>query len=90
MNIVDVVSDFFGMVILMTNNKESRPHIEVIYAGEVSKVSINSYKTLYSGKLNEHALGILQDWIEKNRHRLIENWNNLKSGKPIKKIEPIV
>lgn len=77
-----MLSEFYGMVILMYKNEETKPHVEVIDGGEVSRVAIDSYKKIYAGDLNIDALDILQEWIDQHKEILIENWKTTQKNSP--------
>lgn len=85
----NIVSKFYGMIVLMSKESDSKPHFEVIYDGEVSKFSIADGR-MYEGNLISDGQDIIRDWYNTNLHLLRENWRLLSQNQKLKPIPPIL
>lgn len=87
---VFVISEFYGMTVLMDKDSHKELSIEVLYGGESSKISIKTFQCIGGEKLNEDAHEILKEWMNKNRTSLLRNADSTKNGKKPEKIAPIL
>lgn len=84
-----IISEFYGMEILMPRFKDAPPYFEVYYEGEVYRFSISPCRMLVLGNLSPVAQEAVQEWAQLHKSELEENWNRIESKQPFIKIEPI-
>jgi hypothetical protein len=84
-----VISTFYGMTVLMSLQKEDRPHFEVVYDGNISKFSIED-GTMYEGDLIQDGQDIINEWYMNNKYNLKQNWELLLKNKKPLPISPIL
>ena len=82
------LSRFFGIVITMYASDHNPPHFHAEYAGEEALFDIVN-GVFMRGSLPSKEAHIVLAWYEIHKDELIENWNNLKSGKRHFKINPL-
>ena len=56
----------------------------------------NEYKAIISikdgvvkGEMPGRALKMILEWLEQHKEELMENWEKVQKGDPLKKIEPL-
>lgn len=85
-----IVSEFYGMQILMPRSKDNSPYFEVHYAGKVHHCSIVfPYNMLTKENLSPTAQEAIRDWARQHTKELQENWNRIGTPQPFSKIKPI-
>jgi len=85
------LSRFFGIVIQMYQEKNSRHHLRHFHARyqEFSATyQIDPLKALESS-LPQRQRRLVEAWAELHREELLHDWNLLISGKPIEPIKPL-
>ncbi len=82
------ISRFYGILIKMFYNDHNPPHFHAEY-GEF-KAIITIDKGIVEGKMPKIALKLIFDWLDLHRDELMENWQNCKEKKKLKKIEPLI
>jgi len=84
------VSRFYGILIIMFFREgfNEEPHFHVRYGEYDAKVSINDLSVI-KGKLPSRATGLVKEWAAMHKEELNENWNRIKRGEPLNKIEPL-
>ena len=65
-----------------------KPHFHVRYNEYDAKISINDF-TILNGNLPTHAYSLVKEWSELHQKELFENWERIKKGEPLNKIEPL-
>jgi hypothetical protein len=65
------------------------PHFHVKYNDFRAIISINDLKVI-DGKLPPRVLGLVMEWAELNKNKLLENWTMVKDTGKWFKIEPLV
>jgi Domain of unknown function (DUF4160) len=82
------ISRFLGIIIVMYYNDHSPPHFHAKY-GEFEAVIAIDTGEVVEGRLPPRALGLVQEWRERNRTALAEDWNLARERKALKRIEPL-
>ena len=83
------LSRFLGISILMYFNDHNPPHFHVRYNDDRAIISINELKLL-EGHLPARILGLVIEWAELYKEKLIQNWDLVKTTGKYFKIEPLV
>lgn len=82
-----VISRFYGIAIVMYFNDHNPPHCHAKYSGYEAIFDFDG--NLIEGELPARAANFVTEWILKHITELNENWNNARSGQPLKYIEPL-
>jgi hypothetical protein len=83
------LSRFLGISILMYFDDHNPPHFHVRYNDDRAIISINELKLL-EGHLPARILGLVIEWAELHKEKLIQNWDLVKTTGKYFKIEPLV
>jgi len=78
-----------GISILMYFDDHNPPHFHVRYNDDRAIISINELKLL-EGHLPARILGLVIEWAELRKEKLIQNWDMVKTTGKYFKIEPLV
>lgn len=68
-----IISIFFGIVIRMYHNDHAPSHFHAAYQGFEALIRISD-GSIYAGSLPTKALRLVQEWAERHRPELLENW----------------
>lgn len=84
------ISRFYGILIIMFYREgfNEEPHFHVRYNDFDAKVSIGSYSVI-KGHLPNRAYNLVKEWAALHKDELLENWERIKKGESINKIEPL-
>jgi hypothetical protein len=86
-----VLSMFYGIIIYMYFQDDSRhhiPHIHAKYQDEEAVFSILD-GTLIDGKIPPKKENLVRAWITIHEDELLANWNLAVEGNPTFKIDPL-
>jgi hypothetical protein len=83
------LSRFLGISILMYFDDHNPPHFHVRYNDDRAIISISELKLL-EGHLPARILGLVIEWAELHKEKLIQNWDLVKTTGKYFKIEPLV
>jgi len=83
------LSRFLGISILMYFDDHNPPHFHVKYNDDRASISINELKVL-EGHLPARILGLVIEWAELNKEKLMQNWELVKTTGKFFRIEPLV
>ena len=85
------VSRFFGIIISMyyKEEKHHNSHFHAMYNEHKASISISSFQIL-GGYLPPRVYGLVVEWAVKHKDELINNWELLKEGQPVNKIDPLM
>jgi len=72
----------------MWYNDRHRPHFHVHYAGVKASFEIEGMQLL-EGNLPTHVLNLVVRWTALHQSELLDNWERMRSRKPVLKIEPL-
>ena len=83
-----VISAFFGIVIRMFYQEHEPPHFHAEHRGEQATFSFEGQLitgTIRSGRARRYV----EDWALLHRRELEANWERMKAGRPLERIEPL-
>jgi len=83
------ISRFLGIVIFIYYGEHGTPHFHANYAGQWASVSIDGLK-IVAGDLPGRVQELILEWAEEHHDELIADWELARSGKPLRKIEPLI
>lgn len=84
--LVPTISIFFGILIKMYYEEHNPPpDFHAYYQGFEAVFDIKTGKKT-KGKFPIRAEKIISEWVEDHRVNLLEDWNLMENGKPLKKI----
>jgi hypothetical protein len=83
------ISRFFGIVISMFFDDHNPPHFHARYGEERVATDVRTLQVV-DGALSPRALGLVVEWAALHQEELLEAWELAHSGKPPKKISPLV
>lgn len=82
------ISRFYGIIITMYWDDHLPPLFHVIY-NELEAVFDINEGVFIRGALPSKQARLVLAWYELHKEELIDNWNNIASGKSFKKIAPL-
>jgi hypothetical protein len=83
-----VISRFFGIIIRMYYDDHEPPHVHVEYEGHRALVDFDG-NVLRGAVGSRTALRLVRQWLDLHVRELIEDWELARSGREIKKIDPL-
>ena len=83
-----MISEFFGIYILMYFNDHAPPHFHAKY-GEYEALIQISPLGLLKGDLPTRALSLVIEWAQIHKKELMENRNYAANNKKLHKISPL-
>ena len=78
---------FLGIVITMFGDDHNPPHFHVRYGECKALIAIDG--SIVKGVLPKSVLKNVFRWMEEHQEELLKNWELLKSGEGVQKIEPL-
>jgi uncharacterized protein DUF4160 len=85
---VPKISEFFGIVIAMYYADHAPPHLHARYGERSASIRIDPPGVL-EGDLPPRALGLVMEWLPRNRDALLEDWDRARRGLPLVPIAPL-
>lgn len=82
------ISRFFGIVIRMHFDDHMPPRFHALYGGREAMVGISPPR-LIKGRLPPRAIGLVMEWTELHRVKLLDDWARAKGFQPLDPIEPL-
>ena len=83
-----IISMFFGIVIRMFYRDHEPALFHAEYQGQQAKFDFAG--EMIAGDISSKtARRLIKEWASKNRAELEANWQNMKAGKTLEKIEPL-
>jgi len=83
-----VISMFFGIIIRMFYDEHNPPHIHAEYQGNKAIFDFNG--NILKGDLGSRtASRLVRDWLDIHLNELMQDWELVKQGMEIRKIEPL-
>jgi hypothetical protein len=83
-----VVSTFFGIVIRMFYQEHGVAHFHAEYQGERATFTFDG-KALAGTIRSRTARRLIEDWARSHQQELDRNWERIKTGDPLERIEPL-
>jgi hypothetical protein len=83
-----IISTFFGIVIRMFYKEHEPPHFHAEYQGQLAKCDLDG--EVSAGHIQSAtARALIRRWAASHRGELQENWDKMKEGRPLDRIEPL-
>ena len=83
-----IISEFFGIKILMFWNEHFPEHFHAEYGSMKALISIQSAAVI-KGELPAKQMKLVLAWCEIHRDELLANWNSARQHGQISKIDPL-
>jgi hypothetical protein len=82
------ISRFFGIVIVMYYQEHGEPHFHAKYSGQTGVFSLLDLRMM-EGWLPKRVVSMVLEWAFEHRQELLDNWERVRTGRPIQKIRPL-
>ena len=83
-----IISAFFGIVIRMFYKEHGPPHFHAEYQGQSAKFGLDG--EIIAGNIRSMtARRLIRDWTALHRAEIQANWEKMKAGRSLEKIEPL-
>ena len=83
-----IISVFFGIVVRMFYKEHEPAHFHAEYQGQQGKFDLDGQ--LVVGNLQSGtALRLISEWAGLHRRELELNWEKMKEGRPLDRIQPL-
>jgi hypothetical protein len=82
------LSRFYGIIITMYASDHNPPHFHATFSGREALFSITD-GVFVKGSLPTKESRLVLAWYELHKEELIQNWDDLSTGKPHTKIQPL-
>ncbi len=82
------ISRFFGIIIMMYYDDHNPPHFHAKYGDFQALIGIENF-ALLEGKLPAKSLGLVIEWAALHQEELLQNWQLMREGEQLNKIEPL-
>jgi hypothetical protein len=79
---------FFGIVIRMYYKEQEPAHFHAEYQGQQGKFDLNG-RLLVGNIQSGTALRLVAEWAALHRTELELNWEKMKAGQPLERIQPL-
>jgi hypothetical protein len=83
-----IVSTFFGIVIRMFYREHGPPHFHAEHQGQQASFSLSG-DVVAGGIRSGTALRLVREWALLHRSEIEANWEKMKAGQPLERIEPL-
>jgi len=85
---VPIISVFFGIVIRMFYREHEPAHFHAEYQGQQGKFDLDGELTVGNIR-SKTALRLIREWASHHRRELEADWENVKMGRPLERVEPL-
>ncbi|MCE9544318.1 MAG: DUF4160 domain-containing protein [Planctomycetia bacterium] len=83
-----VISSFYGVIIRMFYQEHEPPHFHAEHGGDQATFSLGG--ELLLGRIrSRRARQQISEWAVRHRRELETNWQHMKAGLPLERIEPL-
>jgi hypothetical protein len=83
-----IISTFFGIVIRMFYKEHEPGHFHAEHQGQQGKFDFDG-NTIVGNIRSRTALRLIREWASSHRTELESNWQKMKAGQPLERIEPL-
>lgn len=83
-----IISVFFGIVIRMFYKEHEPAHFHAEYQGQQGKFDLDG-EMIVGNIRSGTALRLIREWATLHRRELEDNWESMKRGHPLGRIEPL-
>jgi hypothetical protein len=85
---VPIISVFFGIVVRMFYKEHEPAHFHAEYQGQHGKFDFDGHQVVGNVQSGT-ALRLIAEWGALHRVELERNWDRMKTGRPLERIEPL-
>jgi mRNA-degrading endonuclease toxin of MazEF toxin-antitoxin module len=83
-----IISTFFGIVVRMFYQEHEPPHFHVEHQGQHAKCNYDG--DIIAGQIRSAtARDLTRRWAASHRRELEANWEKMKAGRALDRIEPL-
>jgi len=83
-----IISTFFGIIIRMFYREHEPAHFHAEHQGQQGKFDFDG--SMIVGNIRSRtALRLIREWAFLHRTELETNWQKMKAGRPLERIEPL-
>jgi hypothetical protein len=83
-----IISTFFGIVIRMFYKEHEPPHFHAEHQGQQARCDFDG--EIIAGYIrSQTACALIRRWAVSHRRELEANWDKMKEGRPLDRIEPL-
>jgi hypothetical protein len=82
------ISRFYGILIAMFWDEHNPPHFHARYGQYKAAIEIDTLRIL-DGSLPPRALGLVVEWASQHQEELMNNWEQARNNKPLRKVDPL-
>ena len=83
-----IISVFFGILIRMFYREHEPAHFHAEHQAQQAKFDLDG-KIIPGNIPSRTARRLIKQWASAHRRELEKNWNNMKAGRPLERIEPL-
>lgn len=83
-----IISAFFGILRRMFYKEHDPPHFHAEYQGHQGKFGFDG-KMIVGNIYSRAAQRLIREWASVHRRELEANWERMKAGRPLERIEPL-
>lgn len=83
-----IISTFFGIVIRMFYQDHEPAHFHAEYQGQQAKFDLNG-RMIVGAIRSKTARRLIAEWAKRHHRELEGNWDSMKAGRTIERIEPL-
>lgn len=83
-----IISVFFGIVIRMFYKEHEPAHFHAEYQGQQGKFDLDG-EMIVGNIRSRTVFRLIREWASLHRPELEANWENMKAGRPLERIEPL-
>ena len=83
-----IISVFFGIVIRMFYGEHEPAHFHAEHQGQQGKFDLKG-KMIAGNIRSRTALRLIREWASLRGRELEADWENMKAGRPLERIEPL-
>ena len=83
-----IISVFFGIVIRMFYREHEPAHFHAEYQGQQGTFDLKG-KIIAGNIRSRTALRLIREWASLRGRELEADWENMKAGRPLERIEPL-
>ena len=81
------ISRFFGIVIQMYPNEHAPAHFHARYGNHAASFELRTLQV--TGDFPKRATRLVKDWARMHEPELLANWDAMRSGGEVRRIEPL-
>ena len=83
-----IISVFFGIVIRMFYREHEPAHFHAEYQGQQGKFDLEG-EMIVGNIRSRTALRLIREWASLHWREIDANWESMKMGRPLERVEPL-